>query len=418
MMKKTPGGRRLIPIKNLILMLVSLVVILATVFAWYTNNDKVTAEKSSISAKSADNIEFALPVKEANGNFIFPISNDNWSTELDFKESGFFTDFVKDVTSDGQQFAVPNFEAAKGLKEGRKVITDDVWVDGISSKEALINTQPNDDDQYNYISFDFYVRAKQKDINVLGESFLAAGSELGINENGEKSEKKLLKGTSIYRKSTYGAADGNANAFSADAIVGAMRVSIVGQPVASVSTGSGTVTETLSGSPALKFLWLPRPDVYLNTDNNQNNWQLTTGVTKSNELAAQTYVHSFYHGETISGDVKKGLTRGAYSDENVKSFNGTTHPAYFAVSKAADETKLGTLGYYPTLGQTKALVSDAPEASKSIQFTAGTEAGDNRETIGYYVYKLTLNVWIEGEDAEARRSMNKGLFNLELDFGS
>ena len=68
MMKKTPGGRRLIPIKNLILMLVSLVVILATVFAWYTNNDKVTAEQSSISAKSADNIEFALPVKEANGN--------------------------------------------------------------------------------------------------------------------------------------------------------------------------------------------------------------------------------------------------------------------------------------------------------------------------------------------------------------
>lgn len=413
--KKTAGSRRLVFSKNLIMMLVLLVVILITVFAWYTNTDTVTASKSTISACGADGVELALPDKDTGA---FPKSNDAWTTQLDFSGSGYLKNLVKDITSNGQQFVMPNFEAAKGLKDGRKVITDDVWVEGLSSKEALTNAIANDDDQYNYISFDFYIRSKSKNINVTSDSFLAAGSELGYDENGQINEsnpvKKLLKGSNIYRKSTYGAASGNANAFSSDAVVGAMRISLVGAPVSSVS-GSNAA---LSADPDLKFLWLPRPDIYLNTDDNQNNWRLTTGVKKADALASQTYVHSFYTGNIISGNVKKGLTAGAYSDEDVKKVDGTTDPAYFAVSKADDESKLGTLGYYPKLGQSKNIASDAPESSKSIAFTASEDENDKRDTTGYYVYKYTMNIWIEGEDAEARRSMNNGVFSLELDFGT
>ena len=427
--KKTAGSRRLIISKNLIMMLVLLVVILIAVFAWYANADTVTAQQSSISASAADGVELALPDKTTGA---FPTSNDAWKPNLKFSESGYLKNLVKDITSDGQQFVMPNFEAAKGLKEGRKVITDDVWVEGLSSKESLINTKPNDDDQYNYISFDFYIRSKSENINVTGDSFLAAGSERVVDEEGnvDTSASKFLKGTDIYRKSTYGAAAGEAKAFSADAIVGAMRVSLTGQPVASVSNGA----ETLDGNPKLKFLWLPRPDVYLNTDNNQNNWTLTTGVKTTDNLAAQTYVHSFYNGNTLVTEngvqrtvvgltdktgVKKGLTAGAYSDADVKTVSGTTDPAYFAVSKATDESKLGAKGYYPTLNQSKQIASGAPESSKGITFTAGTEKpNDNRATDGYYVYKMTMNIWIEGEDAEARRSMNNGVFSLKLDFGT
>lgn len=428
MMKKTPGGRRLIPIKNLILMLVSLVVILATVFAWYTNNDKVTAEQSSISAKSADNIEFALPIREADsGKYYFPISNESWSTQLSFNQSEFFTDLVKDVTSGGKQFAVPNFEAAKGLKEGRKVITDDVWVDGISSKEALTNTQPNDDDQYNYISLDFYVRSKQNDIKVLGSSFLAAGSEVA-------DPPKSLKGVDIYRHSSYGAAENDTNAFSADAIVGAMRVSLVGEQVTSVqSKSNGYFSDSENNETAsLRFLWLPRPDIYLQTDNNSDNWRLFTGIKPSGNseqgdlsgdaidaLANETYVHSFYEGKYIPENdingVHKGLIEKKYCDSNVKTVSGidtTKVPGYFFVSKTAS-------GNIPTLGQSAPLFSQAEtEQSTTSDITFRKAGNDNRSIDNYYVYKFTLNLWIEGEDAEARRCMNTGIFNLELDFGS
>lgn len=423
MIKKTAGRWRLIISKNLIMMLVVLAVILMAVFAWYTNVTEVTAEMTSISAATAEGVELALPNEDGS----FPTSNESWTPNLDFAKSGYLKDLVKDITSDGQQFVMPNFEAAKGLKEGRTVITDDVWVEGLSSKEALINDKANDDDQYNYISFDFYIRSKSPNINITGDSYLAAGSELGIDDDGvitkdtstgQITSAKKLTGTSVYRKSTYGAASGTASAFSADAVVGAMRVSLVGQPVASVSNG----TETLNGQPALKFLWLPRPDILLNTDNNQNNWTVTTGITKNMDEASKTFVHSFYNGLTIQNtDVKKGLQAGAFSDAAVKSVDGTTHPPYFAVSDVVTnvtiEKNVDDIGYYPTLGQSKQIASGAPESSKSITFT-NTQETANMATEGYYVYKMTLNIWIEGEDAEARRSMNEGLFKLFLTFGT
>lgn len=424
MEKITIGRKRLISIKNLILMAVILVVILAAVFSWYTESYSVTAETTSISAKGADNVELALPDRRS-GSDAFPFNNDAWKTTLEFSKSGFLKDLVKDVTSDGKQFAVPTFAAATGLKDGRKVIADDVWTDGLSSKEALTNTSTLDDDQYNYISLDFYIRSKQSNINVTAESFLAAGSELGIKDDGtvEKdssdniTSQQQLKGTNIYRSSSYGA--GGENSFSADAIVGAMRVSLVGAPV---SYENETISE---GTSSLRFLWLPRPDIYLETDDNSNNWKLFTGIkptgnSAQNNLAAEqvdalankTYAHSFYEGNVITGGVKKTMTPHTYADSDVKTIDGAdTSKLYFKVSSA----NLGVANKIPSLGQSARLATDGLDSSKSIKFTTGDQ---NVTVDGYYVYKFTLNIWIEGEDAEARRSMNNGVFKLELDFGS
>lgn len=427
-------------------MLVLLVVILIAIFAWYTDQYAATAESTSISASAADNVELAVPEKVTvtedgveKQKDSFPKSNDSWKSKIEFKTSGYLKDLVKDVTSNGEQFVIPNFEAAKGLGEGRKVITDDVWTKGLSSKEALTNTKVNDDDQYNYISLDFYIRSKTKDINITGDSFLAAGSELGYDGTNINSNKaKLLTGKDIYRCSSYGAAEGESNAFSADAIVGALRVSLIGAPVDGISTddSTGITTETYSdggtwaNKSALKFVWLPRPDIFLQTDDNSNNWKLYTGIKPSDNsaqngktaaqmdaIAEKTYCHSFYTGNVITGNVKKGLTAGAYCDPAVKSIAGATNNSgIFKVSNINDDTELDGKGKYPTLGQSAKVASDA--TSKDIQFTAGTEQGDNREKTGYYVYKFTLNLWAEGEDAEARRSMSSGAFSLELDFGT
>jgi len=428
MKKIAIGDKRFVITKNLIMMLVMLVVIFVAIFAWYTSSYAVTAETTSISAQAADNVELALPTSDGK----FPTSNDDWKSELDFAHSGYLKNLVKDITSNGKQFAVPTFEAAKGLKDGRKVIADDVWTDGLSSRVALTNESTLDDDQYNYISFDFYIRSKQQNINVTSESFLAAGSEIGYQDDEHKEEAaKPLKGDSIYRCSSYGAQEGTANAFSSDAIVGAMRVSLVGCLVDGVSSGVETSYNggTWDAKSDLRFLWLPRPDVYLKTDDNSNNWKLFTGIKPSgnaaqngltdaevDELANQTYCHSFYEGNTVTGDVKKTMTPHKYNDTLVKSVSGATASSVFKVSDTRNDAQLGATGHTPTLGQSARITGEPDEAnlnsSKQIQFTAGTEQGDNRDTTGYYVYKYTLNIWIEGEDAEARRSMNNGVFSL------
>lgn len=444
MKKIAIGGKRFVITKNLIMMLVMLVVIFVAIFAWYTSSYAVTAEKTSISAQGADNVELALP----NDDGSFPISNDKWDTKIDFAHSGYLKNLVKDITSGGKQFVVPTFAAAKGLGEGRKVIADDVWTDGLSSKEALTNSSTLDDDQYNYISFDFYIRSKQKDINVTADSFLAAGSELGYQDaehpspNPKSGEglpsagvKPLVKTSSnqtLYRTSSYGKAEGEIGSFSSDAIVGAMRVSLEGCLVdnANESTYNGGTWEANS---ELRFLWLPRPDVYLQTDDNSNNWKLFTGIkptgnsaqndlnaTQVNNLANDTYSHSFYEGNTISGNVKKGLTPHKYADGTVKSVTGadSTVPSYFKVSDTRNDAQLGETGHYPTLGQSLKITGNPNETnlntSKQIEFTVQ----NGQPVSGYYVYKYTLNLWIEGEDAEARRSMNNGIFSLELDFGT
>ena len=438
MKKIAIGDRRLVITKNLIVMLVMLVVIFVAIFAWYTSNYKTTAETTSISAQGADNVELALPNEDGS----FPISNDSWKSELDFMKSPYcLKELVKDITSGGKQFVVPTFSAAKGLKDGRTVIADDVWTNGLSSREALSNPSTLDDDQYNYFSFDFYIRSKQKNINVTADSFLAAGSELGYQDAEHPNESpKPLKGSNIYRCSSYGAQSGTANAFSSDAIVGAMRVSLEGCLVDNV-TGSGSVKQdgtfnggTWAANSDLRFLWLPRPDVHLNTDDNSNNWTLTTGIAPSNQLANETYCHSFYEGEyaknsegqyvtDIQGNkIPKNLTPHKYGDGAVKAITGADAnvPSYFKVSDTRNDSHLGETGHYPTLGQSVKITGEPSQAnlltSKAIQFTP--EEGDNRETTGYYVYKYTLNLWIEGEDAEARRSMNNGIFSLELDFGT
>lgn len=436
-MLKHAGHRRLIISKNLILMLVLLVVVGISIFAWFTSNEEAEASGISIKAKAVDYVELALPEK-VNDMDSFPKSNDSWDTEIDFKSSGYFKDLVKDITSDGEQFVIPNFEVGL-LEQGRRVITDDIWEEGLSSKEALTNTRVNDDDQYNYISLDFYIRSKNRNISIESNSFLAAGSEVGYNGTTTSSNNiKPLKGSDIYRISTYGAAEGKQNAFSADAIVGAMRVSLIGAPVDGISTnGSGITSETTfdggtwEAKSDLRFLWLPRPDLYLKTDNDSNNWKLYTGIKPTgnvaqndltaaqiNALADESYAHSFYNGNIITGDVKKGLTEGRYSDSSVKNISDTTHPDVFKVSQTTGDTHLGDQGYYPKLGQKYRIASGARESSKNIQFSAGTAQNDNRDTSGYYVYKYTMNIWIEGEDAEARRSMNSGVFNMELNFGS
>lgn len=444
----TSRDRRLLITKNSILMLVMLVVVFLAIWAWYLDPQApVTAENTEIAAAGTDDIELALPVKVQGDNTdYFPKSNTEWKHKIEFNDSGYLKNLVKDVTSNGEQFVVPNFEAAAGLKQGRKVIPDDVWTLGLSSKDALTNAIANDDDQYNYISLEFYARSKVNSFQVTGGSYLAAGSELGkyVDSNGDiaDGDPKPLKGANPYRPSTYGPAKTESNAFSADAIVGAMRVSLQGAPVASLSGSGNTITANYASgvNDSLRFVWLPRPDVFLNTDDNADNWSLYTGLKPDDGTAysKKTYAHTFYKGNYVNDDptgVKKGLTKKLYydrysndlynystdSDELFKDCTKSS-PSIFKVTKILkNDSNVGTTGYTPKLNQSQPIagvsgITGDSTAPNNIQFT--DPDNPTQPITGYYVYKYTLNIWIEGEDAEARRSMNEGMFSLLLELGT
>lgn len=440
MEQKTSRSRRYIITKNSILMLVVLVIIFLAVWAWYFDGKKTSASTTTLSASPADGVEIAIPEKvdDGTGKLVdsFPINNDSWKTKIEFKDSGYVKNLVNDITSDGKQFVVPGFNSTEDYAIGRTVNVADVWEDGLSSKDALTDDDVNNDDKYNYISFDFYLRSRSSKINLRPESCLAAGSELGYADDGTKGTPRKLSADSSstvpYRVSSYSA--NSDHPFSADAIVGAMRVSLEGAPVDGVKSGDGNVkTETTFGGKSwekaaqTKITWLPRPDICLNATKNMTDWTLITGITPSSEYAEKTYGHSFFEGNypvtkedgTKDTSVKKGVTKHKYYDKNVyvSSDADENVPDYFKVSKISDSdsTKFnGATPYYPTLGQSVKIANEAENPSE-IDFMP---SGDDRATNGYYVYRYTLNLWIEGEDAEARRAINNGMFSLELDFGA
>ena len=201
MEQKTSRSRRYIVTKNSILMLVVLVIVFLAVWAWYNNAKKTSASTTTLSASPADGVEIAVPEKvdDGTGKLVdsFPIHNDSWKSEIKFEDSGYVKNLVKDITSDGRQFVIPGFNSTEDYAVGRTVNVDEVWEDGLSSKVALSDNDVNNDDEYNYISLDFYLRSRSNKINLKPESFLAAGSELGYKDDGTKGDPKKLSADTI-----------------------------------------------------------------------------------------------------------------------------------------------------------------------------------------------------------------------------
>lgn len=423
--KITGRNRRLLITKNSILLLVMLVIIFLAIWAWFGVADTAVATGISMKVNKPEEIEIAVPERVTDDGVVkdyFPKKNDSWDYSIKFENTGYLNDLVKDVTSDGKEFIIPGFNSSTNNETGRTVNIEDFWMDALSSKEVLSDDKPNNDDQYHYVSLDFYLRSSNKSINLTENSYLAAGSELGIyyDDNQKKfvnGTKKSLtgSGTNVYRQSSYGS-------FSADAIVGSMRVSLVGTPVNSiVQSGSywldGTYKDgktSWAEAAEKKLIWLPRPDLYLNTTNSDNNWTLSTGLNANSNHSEETFYHTFYSPVETSRSYKKGVEKHVYYDSQVKDYTGSdsaySNPNNFKVSKTLS-------GDYPKLGQQAQIANDGTTTT-GISFVQGTGEKANRPTTGFYVYKYSLNIWIEGEDKEARRAMSNGLFSLYLEFGS
>lgn len=161
---------------------------------------------------------------------------------------------------------------------------------------------------------------------------------------------KASEGTSIINKSKYGD-------FSRDAVVGAVRFSVVdydSQP-----------------TPSKKLLWLPAPNILLKQDG--DNYTLS-----DNMRSGVSYSHVYY-------DTKK----------EKQTVSNTTDDAAFVVNN-----NNGFVG--------EKFTYELGTNQKIAQLTKSSD------TDQYYSAMVTCNMWIEGEDEEARLALINGKFKVNL----
>lgn len=158
-------------------------------------------------------------------------------------------------------------------------------------------------------------------------------------------------GTGIKNKSKYGN-------FSRDSVVGAVRFSVV---------------DYKQVPPSKKLLWLPAPNILLK--------QTTDEYTLSDNMPnGESYSHVYY-------DTKKAQhTVSDSKDDNA-----------FVVNK--DGFVDGKFTY---------------ELGKSQTIAHLDKSSNDQEKDSFYSAMVTCNMWIEGEDAEARLALVNGKFNVNL----
>lgn len=160
-------------------------------------------------------------------------------------------------------------------------------------------------------------------------------------------------GTGIKNKSKYGN-------FSRDSVVGAVRFSVV---------------DYKSASPSKKLLWLPAPNILLT--------QTDEGYTLSDDKEnGDSYSHVYYNTKKEKKTVSSTDVDSAFVVNN-KGFVG------------------GKFTY--ELGKNKSIA----ELKKSSDTDTDPYYGD-------YGAMVTCNMWIEGEDAEARLALVNGNFRVNL----
>lgn len=430
MTKKTGvKNRRLMITKNSIMMLVMLVIVFLAVFAWYGIRKQVGATGISVTAAKPGEVEIAVEKDGKIGSYITTNGTTTWTEGAWSDEANFNGpfEFSNDVTSDGLTFIIPAFSSTEDNPDAKADARTNgkiVNVNGIPETGSQVKTNLDtleEGETADFVRIPFYLRSQSPVINVNPDAYLAMAAEEGV---ADADGHTAITGANSARKSAYGN-------FTSDALVAAMRVSLTGGPVASISNNVATrLTEDVDGVQKVvdrsTFVWVPRPDLFLNIPDmdSEDNWTLQQGVTKTTSLSrigqtfptGSTFKHNYYSPRYDSNDNLIGVSFS--EDPSVdNTYDNPLSPGEEVASHAykSDVTATKTLsgGTVPTLGASKS-VTGFPTSASPITM-AKTDGSGNA---GFYVYKFYINVWIEGTDSEARRAMDSGEFSLHLEFGS
>lgn len=385
-MKKSEELRkktRIMLAKNLIVLVVLAVVAFAGAFSWFSNSTTASANSVSVSTKASDALEFfiwdpsrstgtisegyaainSMIAQHNQNNPSDPISWHTGSVDFDFdvEEDQFDAEFafmkqlfLCEVTGDGKDFYSPSIK-----QNGDHAVVDEDALDTFS--EAVANQD--------YLSFDIYFRSdKQFEIVLENDSAITPQD---INPD---NDSHYLAG-----QHEYDAEDDDDKEAVKSAAIGAVRLSVV-------------------NAGDRELLWIPGPNVWFNGISEK----LYTGLSADGE-------NNYNYGPD------KG---GVYLNNNtlsIRSGESTIDHAYYS-SDGEDPPSL----------ERNILTEDSAEdlrVSKSPNYLLGASSADDvsvcklQTSIGdYYVSRIRVNLWLEGEDAEARLALVDGKFDLNLNF--
>lgn len=341
--------------KNLIILLVLVAIVFVSMWSWFASNPSATAEGLTVKCSADEGIEVAVVAADAaapasadyKSNFLLTRSDSEPATQATTPDGKSLTGSANlldnlaltEITSDGITFVRPNLKQTNGI--ANPVIYTD---EQAGTKDKWNAATP----QVHYLSFDLYMRS-QKPVNV----YLDSGSKF-------VPKSAYLTGSRATNVSSYCT---ETNIYSCDCIVGAARFSVVDK---SLST------------PQRKLLWIPHPELYLET------------VT--NELGNTFVMHN---------------------DLTYATQNGSTAHSYYQVTKdgsqyvpAKDTPTTDTAGVTASVKSGSDYVLGKDVLLASIAGTADSE--------GYYYSHVTCNMWIEGEDPEAKLALVGGEFTLDF----
>jgi hypothetical protein len=443
--------------KNLIIMLVVLVVGLLAVWSWFTVNKEVAASSIKVEAAHPNKIGLAKVIKYYDPN---NSSNNKegpgvFKDTLEFSSTDF--QFTKDCTGDAKTLIVPDFSVTKdpdeARRKGREVNPNGVWEQALSNINVgqILARKSDEEVEARYMEFEFYARSKNRVINLAQSSFLKGETEVDEHSLSETSYQK--NGVTVDKKSAYGN-------FNVDALVGAIRVGLVAQGASNVSqtiesseiklvNGVPQTTATL-GDEEATLIWNPRPDIWLNTDNEIGKWSIRTDVKEStDEIGAKSYCHEYYEPKTLeegvtnffNTTVKQNVTT---SGTTVTGLDNNSLIFGICVKNGSLNTPLNLDNSVSRQRGTGVVLrpADTPNPNPNILVTDDTTCPNlgkdkdiskvsyrdmiqtsnipvenvSGQNDNYYVYKYKLRVWIEGTDNEARRAMDGGVFQLRLEF--
>lgn len=356
--------RRMIA-KNLIVLAVLAIVAFVGVASWFTKNTTAIADGIYAKTKADDKLEFYImpPSDSDQYGAINTRLNDNrtWNSEH-ASETPRRTEWHRgELVFD---FSDQEFKFMDGL------FMSEVTGDGTSFKipkllqynqVAYIDTEQPFGDAVandNYMSFDLYFRSKSN-------YTIALKYDSSIEPVGASS----ISGTHDYNGS-----DSTNEALMKPAAIGAVRLSVLN-----------------CEANQCELLWIPAPNVWYDGINDH----LYTGLSSS---GIGNYSFDGKGSAFLNGDTPELTTEGttAHAFYSSNTTERTTWP------NGTNKVKACTAGDY-TLGSS--------ENDDVVVVTLPHEDFD-----GYYYGHIRVNLWIEGEDSEARLRLVNGKFNMSLNF--
>ena len=369
-MKKSEGIRRhtgRMIAKNLIILVALAVAAFVGVLSWFTKNTTAIADGINAKTKASDKLEFYIMPPSDNNQYAAInqrlIDNQAWN-EANPTETKKQTEWHRgELTFD---FSDQEFKFMDGL------FMSEVTGDGSSFKipklmqynqVAYVDTTQAFEDAVandNYMSFDLYFRSK----NSYSVALLHNSSIEPVN------------GSSLNGQHDY---TGDANeADMKPAAIGAVRMSVL----------------NCEANKERELLWIPAPNVWYDGINDH----LYTGLTADGigNYSFSGKGSAYYNGSGLA------LTN-----------EGTTAHAFYSANN--EQRSVWTVNDSPTHNVRASTAGDYQLGSSSNDDIAVVTL-QNNDSNGYFYGRIRINLWIEGEDAEARLRFVNGKFNLSLIF--